>query len=147
MKIDTQVALKAGVIGAVAGIVFAVLANAIPFLICIVCWVGPVIGLVTGALYVHFTNRTDLGEGAAGGALSGAIGGAGSGIVNAIFSLIGGASGAGFSLLGGEGEAAAAAAGGGIVGAISAIFGGIVGGAVLGAIGGLVYAAIKGRQS
>lgn len=103
MKVDTSIALKAGVIGAVAGIVFAVLTNVTPFLACVVCWVGPVIGLVTGALYVHFAGKVEPGEGALGGALSGGIGGAGSGIVSGIFSLLGAGAGAASSLLGGEG--------------------------------------------
>jgi len=144
-RINTSIALKAGVIGTVAGIVFAVLTNVIPFLICVACWVGPVIGLVTGALYVHFSGKVEFGEGAVGGALSGAIGGAGSGLVNSIFSLLGAGAGAASSLLGGEGGAAAAAAGGGVVGFLTALVGGIVGGAVLGAVGGLVYAAIKSK--
>jgi len=143
MKINTSVALKAGLIGAVAGLVFAFLTNIIPFLVCAACWVGPVIGLVTGALYVHFAGKVELGEGAIGGALSGAIGGAGSGIVSGIFSLLGTGAAAASSLLGGEGGAAAATAGGGVVGFLTALVGGIIGGAVLGAIGGAVYSLIK----
>ena len=146
MKVNTSVALKAGVIGAVAGLVFALLTNVIPFLGCIACWVGPAIGLVTGALYVHLAGKVELGEGAIGGALSGAIGGAGSGIVSGVFSLLGTGAAAATSLLGGEGGAAAATAGGGIIGFLTALVGAIVGGAVLGAIGGLVYALIKGRM-
>lgn len=143
MKINTSVALKAGVIGAVAGLVFAVLVNVIPFLACVACWVGPIIGLVTGALYVHFVGKVELAEGAIGGALSGAIGGAGSGIVSGIFSLLGTGAAAASSLLGGEGGAAAATAGGGVIGFLTALVSGIVGGAVLGAIGGAVYSLIK----
>jgi hypothetical protein len=138
MKIDTSVALKAGLIGAGVGLVLALLVNVIPFLACVVCWVGPVVGLGTGALYVYFLGGAEIGEGALGGALSGAIGGLGGGVVNAIWSLIGGAAGA---VGGGEGAGIAAVAGAG--GFVGALVGGIIGGAVLGAIGGLVYSLIK----
>jgi hypothetical protein len=138
MKINTSVAVKAGVIGAVAGLVFAILLNVIPFLACLVCWAGPIIGLVTGALYVYFLGGAEIAEGAVGGAASGAIGGLGSGLVNGIWSLIGGAAGA----VGG-GEGAGIAAAGGVVGFFTALIGGIVGGAILGAIGGLLYSLIK----
>jgi hypothetical protein len=143
MKINTSVALKAGLIGAVAGVVFALLTNLIPFLACVACWVGPVIGLATGALYVHFLGGAEIGEGAVGGALSGAIGGAGSGLTSGILSLLGVAASAATSLLGGEAGAAAGTTGGGIAGFFIGLLSGIVGGAVLGAIGGLAYAAIK----
>jgi hypothetical protein len=138
MKINTSVALKAGLIGAAAGLVFAVLTNIIPFLACVICWVGPIVGLATGALYVHFLGGAEIGEGALGGALSGAIGGLGGGVVNAIWSLLGGASSA---IGGGEGSGIAAAAG--VGGFFGALVGGIIGGAVLGAIGGVIYSLIK----
>jgi hypothetical protein len=137
MKIDTSVALKAGLIGAGIGLVISILVNIIPFLACVICWIGPVIGLATGALYVHFRGGAEIGEGALGGALSGAIGGLGSGIVNAIWSLIGGAAGAVSSDV--PGLAVASGAGGFVGALVSAI----VGGAILGAIGGLIYAAVK----
>jgi hypothetical protein len=137
MKINSSVALKAGLIGAAVGLVLAILTNLIPFLACVVCWVGPIVGLATGALYVYFLGGAEIGEGALGGALAGAIGGLGGGVVNAIWSLIGGAAGAVGS------DAAGIAVAGGVGGFVTALFGAIVGGAVLGAIGGLIYAAIK----
>jgi hypothetical protein len=138
MKINTSVALKAGLIGAAVGLVLAILTNLIPFLACVVCWVGPIVGLGTGALYVYFLGGAEIGEGALGGALAGAIGGLGGGVVNAIWSLIGGAAGAA-----GGGEGAGIVAAAGVGGFFTSLIGGIVGGAVLGAIGGLLYSLIK----
>lgn len=138
MKINTSVALRAGLIGAAAGVVFALLTNIIPFLVCVACWVGPIIGLATGALYVHFLGGAEVADGAVGGALAGAIGGLGGGVVNAIWSLIGGAATA---VSGAEDLGITAAVG--VGGFFGALIGGIVGGAVLGAIGGLVYSLIK----
>jgi hypothetical protein len=143
MKINTSVALKAGLIGAAAGVVFALLTNLIPFLACVACWVGPAIGLVTGALYVYFLGGAEIGEGAVGGALAGAISGGASGLVSGILSLLGVAASAATSLIGGETGTAAGAAGGGIAGFFIALVSGIVSGAVLGAIGGLIYSFIK----
>ena len=123
MKVDTSVALKAGVIGAVAGLVAALIVR-IPVLGCLVSWLGFIVALATGALYVYFASgKVEIAEGAAGGALAGAIAGAVNSLISGILGLIFDEQGF-FSLI------------------ISIVIG-AVGGAVLGAVGGLVYAAIK----
>lgn len=124
MKINTSVALKAGLIGAAAAIVFGILISIIPFLACLTFWMGPLIALATGALYVYLTPKK---EGAAEGAVGGAITGAVAGVINALvvnlFNII--VHSAAFGSL------------------LSGILIGAVVSAVLGAIGGLIYAAIK----
>jgi hypothetical protein len=141
MKVNTSVALKAGLIGAAAAVVLAILNS---FLCGILCWVTLLVYAGAGALYVHFSSgKVELVDGAVGGALSGGIAGGAAGLVSGIFSLLGVAASTGANLLGGEAEAAAATAGGGFVGFILALGGAIVAGVVLGAIGGLLYSLVK----
>ena len=124
MRLDTNTALKAGLIGAGAGLVFGIIVGIVPFLACLLWWIGPIIGLATGAVYVHLTVIKESAlEGAVGGALTGAIASGISGLASNLFSVI-------------------------LEGAsIGSLFAGvlvaILGGAILGAIGGLIYAAIK----
>ena len=67
MKLNTSVAMRAGLIGAVAGLVVGVLGR-IPFLGCLIAPLGWVVAVATGALYVHFRAESggsvDLAEGA-----------------------------------------------------------------------------------
>ena len=89
MKLDTDTAIKAGLIGAAAGLVFGILVGVVPFLVCIFGWIGPLIGLATGALYVHLTVIKESGaEGAVGGAVTGAIASAVSGLVSNLLGVI-----------------------------------------------------------
>jgi hypothetical protein len=125
MKINMSVALKAGLIGLAIGVAFTLIINILAStilapIVCVICWLAPAIGLVTGALYVHFSGgAVEMAEAAVGGALAGAIGSVGSAVVNIIWALVAGS------------------------GDIAQSAGGIVGGAVLGAIGGVIYKAIK----
>ena len=149
MKLDMSATVKAGLIGAAAGVILALLGR-IPLLGCLTCWAGPVLGLVVGVLYVVFSaGSDDVLEGAVGGAISGGISGGVNSLVSGILSLIWGTVSAGSSLIGGEGDVggAALAAGGTLVGVLVGIIVGLVGGAILGAIGGAVYALIKGQRS
>lgn len=124
MKINTSIASKAGLIGAVAGAVFGILVSLIPFLGCLFSWVGPLIAVVAGALYVHFSaGKVEIAEGALGGALAGAIAGAVGALVSNLIAVI-------FQ------DAA-------FISLILGLIGGIVGGAIGGAIGGAVYSLIK----
>jgi hypothetical protein len=124
MKINTSVALKAGLIGAVAGLVFALLIQFVPFFVCIGWWIGPLLALVAGVLYVYLSSgKVDIGEGAIGGAIAGAITGAAQALISALLAML--FSDAGF--------------GGLVLGLLTGAFGGAVGGA----IGGAVYSLIK----
>jgi hypothetical protein len=124
MKIDTSVALKAGLIGAGAGVVAGLAVGAIPFLFCLAWWIPLLIGLLTGALYVYLTpGKEDIAGGAIGGAVTGAIAGLASALATNLLTLL--------------------LHDGTIFGLFLGLGGGIVTGAVLGAIGGAIYAAIK----
>ncbi len=144
MKVDTSVALKAGAIGAVIGLVIALLGR-IPFLGCIVGPLGWVVAVLTGVLYVHFAGRkVEVGEGALGGALAGGIAGLVSSLVSGVLTLIFGPVSTAISLLGrGRLGAAALSTGITLAGVISGIVLGTVIGAALGALGGVIYAALK----
>jgi len=147
MKVDTSIALKAGLIGAAAGFVVAVLAR-IHFLGCIIGPLGWLIAVATGVLYVHFAlgggRSVEVGEGALGGALSGAIAGVVESLVSGVLTLIFGPVRAAVRLLGrGEPGAAALSAGITFIGVIGGIVLGTLVGAALGALGGVIYAAIK----
>jgi hypothetical protein len=146
MKINTSVALKAGLIGAAAGLLAALIGR-------IPCWggIGRILGFVvalgTGALYVYMTpTKEDLVGGALGGGVAGAIAGFTNGLIAGVLDLIFGTVGAASTLLGGQegaGVAAAVQAGATVGNVLLGIIGGVIGGAVLGAIGGLIYSAIK----
>jgi hypothetical protein len=143
MKLDTSVALKAGLIGAGLGLVVAVLGR-IPFLGCISCFLGPLAALVTGALYVQFaTGKVELADGALGGAVAGAISGAVNSLFSGLMNLIFGTAQAASDLLGGEFGAAALTAGASVGSVLVGIVVGAIVGAVLGLVGGIIYAAIK----
>lgn len=127
MKLDTSAALKAALIGVVAGIIF-VLIGRIPLLgtaiSCIFSRIAWVIALVVGALYVQFAaGKVELLDGGVGGGLAGAIAGGVPGFAAGLLDLL-------FS-------------DGGFGGMILATLSGAGIGAVLGAIGGLIYAAVK----
>jgi hypothetical protein len=125
MKINTSVALKAGLIGAAAGVVFGIIAAIVPGVDCLLgWWVPAAIGLVTGGLYVYLTpGKEDIAGGAVGGAVTGAV----AGLAKEFASNL-------LDLLLGDGT---------ILGLLGGIVLGAIVGAILGAIGGAVYAAIK----
>lgn len=149
MKVNTSIALKAGLFGAVAGLVIAVLGR-VPFLGCIIAPLGWVVAVGTGVLYTHFAlaeGPVELMEGGAGGALAGAIAGFVQSLVSGVLALIFGAVGAASELMGsGDAGAAAIVAGATLIGVIGGIVAGAIIGAILGGIGGAVYAAIKGKS-
>jgi len=61
MKINTSVALKAGLIGAAAGLVAALVGRISCIGGTIACILGPLVALGTGALYVYLTpTKEDL---------------------------------------------------------------------------------------
>ncbi len=127
MKINMPVALKAGLIGAAAGLVAAFITR-IPFLGCLVSWLGTVVALAVGALYVHLcATKVELAEGAVGGAVAGAIAGAVNALVRGILDII-------FTSVGFFG------------GLVLPLILGIIFGAIAGAIGGLIWALVKGRK-
>lgn len=127
MKVNTSVALKAGLIGAVAGIVLGAIFGLIPlFGGCLSQWGGAIVGLATGALYVYLTpTKEDLVGGAVGGAITGAIAGLASAFASNLLELL--------------------LRQGSVLSLFTGLIYGAIGGAVLGAIGGLIYAAIKKR--
>jgi hypothetical protein len=128
MKLNSSVTLKAGLIGAVAAFVLAVITS-IPVLGCLVNWVVPVLALVVGASYVHLAvaagEQVDLTEGAVGGAVTGGIAAVISAFAMGILGL----------LFGTEF----------VLGMLYEILLGAVVGAVLGAIGGAIYALVRGK--
>jgi hypothetical protein len=146
MNFDSSTAIRAGLIGAAAGFVVAVLGR-VPFLGCIIAPLGWLVAVGTGVLYVYFATESgrsvELAEGAVGGGVAGLIGGGANAFVSGILNLIFGATQSAASLLGGEIGQAAAQAGIGLVSVIVGIIVGIIVGAILGAIGGGVFAAIK----
>ncbi len=147
MKLDTSVALKAGLIGAAVGFVLALIGR-IPFVGCIVGPLGWLVAIAIGALYVHFAaaggRKVEIGEGALGGALAGGIASGISALVSGILTLIFGPVRAAVSLLGqGRPGAAVVSTGATLIGVIGGIILGVILGAVLGAVGGVIYAAVK----
>jgi hypothetical protein len=153
VKFNQSIALKAGLYGAIAGVVVALLGR-IPFLGCIIAPFGWVVAVGTGVLYTYFASANatvDLQEGAVGGGIAGAIAAAAQAVISGILNLIFGTVQAASSLLGGgdAGAAASAAAitaGANLIGIIVGIVVGAIVGAILGAIGGAGYAYIKNRQ-
>jgi hypothetical protein len=127
MKINMPIAVRAGLIGAAASVVAALLTR-IPFLGCLLGWLGTVVALAIGALYVYLRReKVDLVEGAAGGAVAGAIAGAVYAFLRGLLDMI-------FSH-------------GGFFGALLLpLILGIIFGAIAGAIGGLIWAAITGSR-
>jgi hypothetical protein len=129
MKINWSIALKAGLIGAAAGLVIGLLSR-IPFLGCLIAPLGWVASTGAGVLYAYFSMqggaKLEITDGAIGGAASGAIAGIVAPLVSGLLDLIF-SHGSFFSMLG------------------SAVVGIIVG-AVLGAVGGLVFVLIKGKK-
>jgi len=124
MKINSNVALRAGLIGAAAAIVFTIVIRVMPLLGCLIVWMGPLISLAAGALYVYLTPaKEDIAGGATGGAVTGAIAGGVSALVSSLYDILVNSAGMG-----------------GLV--VSVVIGAVIG-AVLGAIGGAIYAAIK----
>ena len=146
MKFNQPIAIKAGLIGAAAGLVVALLGR-IPFIGCIIAPLGWVVAVATGVLYVYLAGKVVISEGAVGGAVAGGIAGLVNAFISGVLSLLFGAAQATSSLLGG-GEVGEAALGAGVsfIAVIMAIIVGAIAGAVLGAIGGGVYAAIKGQS-
>lgn len=127
MKLNSSAVLKAGLIGAVIGFVAALIVQ-LPVLGCLMGWLGPIVALAVGALYVHFCGtRVEVAEGAAGGAVAGVIAAAVNAFVRGILDLI----------------FRSASFFGGLV--LPLILGAIFG-AVAGALGGLIWALVAGRK-
>ena len=107
MNVNSSVALKAGLIGAAAGLVVAILGR-VPVLGCIIGPLGWLVAVATGVLYVYLAaglgERVTVSDGALGGGLSGAIAGAAQALVSGVLTLLFGAVRATSSLLGGEGH-------------------------------------------
>ncbi|HHS97250.1 MAG TPA: hypothetical protein ENK08_05040 [Chloroflexi bacterium] len=147
MKVNTSMALKAGLIGAAAGLVVALLGR-IPFIGCIIGPLGWAVAVAAGTLYVHYAaeggRKVEIGEGALGGALAGGIAGLAQSLVSGILILLFGPVRAAASLLGrGQVGAAAISAGVTLVSVIGGIVGGTIIGAALGALGGVIYTAVN----
>ncbi len=133
--------IRAGLIGGGAQAVLVVIGNLVGLLACILTPVSIVLPFAVGAYSVMLgrqagrpagNTQQDLVDGGLAGVISGAIGS----IVGAIFIFLGIGAAAVTS-----GDAASGAAGMGI-GAVAAVFGvcgGIVFGAILGAVGALIY--------
>jgi len=151
MNFNSSVAIKAGLIGAAAGFVVAILGR-IPFLGCVIAPLGWLVAVGAGALYVHFATSgsaaVQTAEGAVGGAVSGGIAGLVQALISGVLSILFGSVRAATNALGqGEIGGAAIGAGVGFVAVVIAIIGGTIFGAVLGAAGGLVYAALKNQKA
>jgi hypothetical protein len=151
MNFNSSIAIRAGLIGAAAGFVVAILGR-IPFLGCIIAPLGWLVAVGAGVLYVHFATSSgaavQIAEGAVGGAVSGGIAGLVQALISGILAMLFGAVRAASNALGqGEIGGAAIGAGVGLVAVIFAIIGGTVFGAILGAVGGLVYAALKNQKA
>jgi hypothetical protein len=151
LNFNSSIAVKAGLIGAAAGFVVAILGR-IPFLGCIIAPLGWLVAVGAGVLYVHFATSggaaVQIAEGAVGGAVSGGIAGLVQALISGVLALLFGGVRAATSALGqGEVGEAAFGAGVGLVAVVFAIIAGTVFGAVLGAIGGLVYAALKNQKA
>jgi len=150
MKFDSSVAIKAGLIGAAAGLLVALIGR-IPFIGCIVAPLAWLVAVASGVLYVYFAisggAKVELVEGALGGGIAGGIAGLVNGLVSGVLTLAFGAVGTAASLIGGgELGSAALSTGANVAGVIVSMVGGAVAGVVLGAIGGLVFALIKGAK-
>ena len=151
MNFNSSIAIKAGLIGAAAGFVLAILGR-IPILGCVVAPLGWLVAVGAGALYVHFATSggaaVQIAEGAVGGAVSGGIAGLVQALIGGVLSILFGSVRAATSALGQGGIGGAAiGAGVGFVAVVFAIIGGAVFGAILGAVGGLVYAALKNQKA
>jgi len=151
MNFNSSIAIKAGLIGAAAGFVLAILGR-IPFLGCVVAPLGWLVAVGAGVLYVHFASgggaAVQIAEGAVGGAVSGGVAGLVQALISGVLSILFGSVRAATNALGqGEIGGAAIGAGVGFVAVVIAIIGGTIFGAVLGAVGGLVYAALKNQKA
>ena len=149
MNFNKSVALKAGLYGAIAGVVLALLSR-IAFLACIIGPFGWVIAVGTGVLYTYYASQeatVEIQEGAVGGAIAGAIAAAAQAVVSGILALIFGTVQAASSMIGsGDAGSAAVMAGATVIGIIIGLVVGAIIGAILGAIGGGGYAFIKNRK-
>lgn len=159
MKLNNKALMTAGGIGAVVQIVLSICGGSIAFAplalddpatigsLAIVATVaaccGWIINLAIGFSYVYFAAREDgsvqIGDGAAGGAISTAVAALIGGLLSACLSLV-----APFAISQGNVDVATAitASLGGVAGAIC---GGLIGGAIVGAIGGLIGAFTIGK--
>jgi len=142
VKFNQSVALKAGLYGAIAGLVVALLSR-IAFLACIIGPFGWVVAVATGVLYTYLASQAatvEIQEGAVGGAIAGAIAAVVQAVISGVLSLIFGVAGSG------DAGSAAVVAGATLIGVIIGIVVGAIVGAILGAIGGGGYAFIKNRK-
>jgi hypothetical protein len=150
MNFNSSIAIKAGLIGAVVGLVVAVLGR-IPFINCIIAPLSWLVAVAAGVLYVYYASSSGaavaIGEGAVGGGVSGGIAGLAHALLSGVLTLLFGSVRAASSAFG-RGEVGGAAIGASVTlfVVIIGIIGGTVVGVVLGAVGGLVFAAIKGQS-
>jgi hypothetical protein len=144
---SSSAVLKAGAIGAAAGLAFAIVGR-ISFVACIVGPLGWIIAVGTGVLYVYFAARdgepVGLAEGALGGGIAGAVSGGAQALLTGALTLAFGAVQAASDILGGEIGSAAIRAGGTAVGLILAVLLGTIVAGALGAVGGAVFALLRG---
>jgi len=151
MNFNSSIAIRAGLIGAAAGFVVAILGR-IPFLGCLIAPLGWLVAVGAGVLYVHFATTggaaVQIAEGAVGGAVSGGVAGLVQALISGVLTILFGAVRAASNALGqGEIGSAAIGAGASLLAVVFAIIGGTVFGAILGAVGGLVYAALKSQKT
>lgn len=165
MKLNQGALMKALGVGAGAGVVIGVVRN-IPLVGIACCCIGWALWVAVGAAYGYFDgqegNAPDTGQYALGGAAAGAAGGVVwglvSGLVTLVLSLLGvtaAGTAAIFQQLQSAGvdvppqlaSQAAGTAGVGVVGIITSICTGLIAYAILGAIGGLVYALVRNNQT
>ncbi len=165
MNFNQTALIRAIAIGAGVGAVAAILRN-IPLVGIACCCLGWVLYLAVGAAYGYFDqqqgNPSNTGTYALGGAISGAVAGLVWGIVSGLVGLLLGLLGvtaqataqafqqleqAGVDMPPGILEQMAFTTGGGVIGIFTSACWGLVFYAILGAVGGLLYALIRGNQT
>jgi hypothetical protein len=163
MNLNNSALMKAVGVGVGIGIVIGIVGS-IPVINIACCCLGWLIWMAAGASYGFFDQQdgrpADMGSWALGGAITGAVGGLVRGLVGGIIGLILVAMGGGAAAIDPQmyidmglppdlaaQMAAATTSGGGVVGVITSacILFFVV--AVLGAIGGLIFAAIRRNQA
>ncbi len=140
-------------LAAMIGIVWAIITNVIgliPVIGGIISLLLAPIGLIIavvigylGAQKVAGGAKTDMANGAVGGAIAGIIASLAGSIISIPFALLGLAGTAGMGMIGGDPTGGAIGAGIGLIAMIIAIPFAMIFGAILGLVGGVIYAAIK----
>lgn len=144
MNFNTQSVMKAAAIGAAVNAVIGILAGVVPLaeidaittiVALFACCGGFLIPVATGALYGYFTpGKEEMGQAAAGGALSGLVAGLVYGVVQAIVNAVV------IVVQGGDFVATLTAGANTIVGSCCGAF---IFGTILGAVGGVVWSLIQ----